>query len=157
MNEERKYLVPGRYNPSRDMFIYYETGGRNFWASSNGKIVEVCYGPLSGGCDYFDLPLSARETLLDIAFSSRKGNRTRALMKFVRENDINKKVPTPETNGLCVKFEVRAGENAYLLLADFRRAARKQGKDAADIDAVVQKAQQGNYYSLLEVLYANTY
>ena len=46
--------------------------------------------------------------------------------------------------------------NAFNLLAQFRRAARKQGWSHEDIKAVIEDATSGNYDHLLCVLMEHT-
>jgi hypothetical protein len=84
-----KYLIPGKYNPSNGMFIYYEVCNNTFWASEEKDKVEVYYGATSGGGEYYDLPLKAKKDLLNIMECYYKD--TRKLTSYCRKNDLNKK------------------------------------------------------------------
>lgn len=151
----KSYLKPGRYNPSPDMFVYYECGANCFFAQIDAKknIVEVCYGPSAGGADYFDLSLSAKADLLEII--ELNGADTRKLMKYVRTNDLNKEEKS--TNGLSVKYNLVGKDgNAFSLLAGFKQAALRQKKDPQEIESVLKEAKSGNYSHLLCTLMANT-
>lgn len=146
------YIRNGRYNASKNDFIYYEVGARVFYAtvSYKGDRLEVCYGNASGGADHYDLPLSARNELLAICGYSSWN--TRKLMKYVRENDMNKK--TEVVNGLGVRMKL-TDENSFALLARFKIQARKQGKDKEAVEAVIKEATSGDYYKLIGVLAEN--
>lgn len=152
-----KYLVSGKYNPSSGMFIYYENGANCFFASENKdkKVIEICYGPSSGGADYWDISIEHKAELLNIV--SRHGNySTRNLLKFVRENDLNKQDEQPQGLGVKLNLVGKDG-NAFALLAVFRQAARRQGKEEADIQKVIDEAKSGDYYHLVGTLASNCY
>jgi len=51
---------------------------------------------------------------------------------------------------------VRINGNAFFLMGAFQGAARKQGWGQADIDAVLDQCQSGNYDHLLQTLLKNT-
>lgn len=149
------YLRSGKYNPSNGMFIYYENSNNCFWASENKDKIEVCYGPSSGGCDYWDIPLYLKKNLLEIVNSTGR-NSTRSLLKLVRENDINKK-EEKEENGLSVKYNLVGKDgNAFALLSGFRNAALKQGKDRVVVESILEEAKKGDYSHLIGVLLNNT-
>jgi hypothetical protein len=46
--------------------------------------------------------------------------------------------------------------NAFSLMGAFQRAARRQGWEKTEIDAVLNKCTSGNYDNLLSTLMANT-
>jgi len=46
--------------------------------------------------------------------------------------------------------------NAFFLIGAFRKAAKRQGIDAAEIEAVSEACMAGNYDHLLRVLISNT-
>lgn len=147
------YIRNGKYNASRGMFIYYEVGSNNFFASEDGKKIEVCYGPLSGGCDYWDLSLEHKKALLGIV--AEHDFDTRKLLAYTRKHDMHKHEEVP--NGLGVKLSlVGLDSNAFALLAAFKRAARKQGFTEEQYIPIIEDAQSGDYSHLLSVLMNNT-
>lgn len=147
-----KYIKSGRYNPSQDMFIYYEKGTRNFWASMSGDKIEVCYGSVYGDCDYWDLNVKHKEALLAIV--DKKGFDTKALLKFTRDNDLNKK--EDEKNGLSVKLNLVGKDgNAFAILALFRKSAKRQGFTDEQIDPIIKEAKSGDYGHLLYTIQNN--
>lgn len=146
------YIRNGRYNASSGDFIYYESGNNCFCANVkfDNSGVQVYQGNKHGGADFYDLPLSAKEELLKICGYSRYN--TRQLMKYVRENDLNKK--PEEKNGLNVKTKL-TNENSFALLAKFRKQALKQGYKTEEIDTVLTKAKSGGYETLIATLAEN--
>ena len=144
------FIVNGKYSASNGDFIYYEAGNNSFCASISGEMVEVYYGNKNGGADFYELPLTAKDELLRICNNSV--HNTRALMKYVRENDLNKEVE--KKNGLGVKMKL-TNENVFSLLAKFRRQAKKQGIDEVEVDNVIKEAKSGDYKNLLYVLSNN--
>ena len=150
--ENTKYIKKGRYNPSNNMFIYYEIGNKCFWAGNDGKTIEVCYGPSSGGCDYWDLPMKSKKDLLQII--DENGLDTRKLLKYTRANDINKEKETK--NGLGVKLNLVGKDgNAFSLLSLFRRQALKQGIDEIEVERVMKEAKSSDYSHLICTLMDN--
>lgn len=147
-----KYIVNGKYSASNNDFIYYESGNNCFCANMkfDGSGVEVYQGNKDGDGDYYDLPLSAKEELLKICDNS--SSNTRALMKYVRANDLNKKEETK--NGLGVKMKL-TNENSFSLLAKFKRQAIKQGYTMEEVKPILDKATSGSYENLICVLADN--
>lgn len=153
-NKMEKYIKNGKYNASNNDFIYYENGNNCFCASISfgNKKIEVYQGNKNGGADYYDLPLKSQEELLKIC--GRSSYNTRQLMKYVRENDLNKKEETK--NGLGVKLNLVGKDgNAFALLSLFRRTALKQGFTNEQIEPVLKEAQRSEYYHLLSTLMNN--
>ena len=148
-----KYLQAGRYEPCSHMFIYYEKGSNGFYADDNNDgTIEVCYGPCSGGADYWTLSIEHKAALLAIV--DRHGFDTRKLLAYTRQHELNKK---PEVkNGLGVKLSLVGKDgNAYSLLSLFRRTAKRQGFTDDQIDPIIKDAQSGDYSHLLCVLMDN--
>lgn len=64
---------------------------------------------------------------------------------------------TNKYNGLEVDLDLtQLDGNAFSILAAFRKAALRQGKDKAQVDAVLEKAMSGDYDHLLQVIISNT-
>jgi len=146
------YIKNGRYNASSNMFIYYEKSNKNFWASIDDKKIEVCYGPCSGDCDYWDLDIKHKDELLKIV--DNYGFDTRKLLKYVKYNNLNKKEEVK--NGLGVKLNLVGKDgNSFSLLSLFSRTALKQGFTVEQINPILEEARSGDYSHLLCTLLDN--
>lgn len=146
-----KYIENGRYNASPNMIVYYEKSGKNLFISKEKDKLEVCYGPLSGGCDYWDLDLKHEKALLEIV--EINGFDTRKILKYIRDN-----TPKEEEvkNGLGVKLNlVGKNGNAFAILALFRRTARKQGLTDEQINPILDEAKKGDYSHLIYTISSN--
>ncbi len=149
-----KFIRNGRYSASTNDIIYYENASNTFLATVKraDKKVEVYYGQTSGGGEYYDLPISLQSRLLEICSSSK--HNTRQLLRFVRENDLNKK--EEEINGLGVKLNLVGKDgNAYSLLSLFRNKALKQGIDKTKVEEVIKDAKSKDYSHLIYTLSCN--
>lgn len=154
MNKAEFYIRNGKYNAHNGCFIYYEVAPRHFWAEMNAKEITVCYGPLSGDCEYWDLDKKHKENLLKIIDAD--GFDTRKLLKYVRDNDMNKKAEVK--NGLGVKlnlFKRGVDGNAFSLLGLFRKTAQRQGFTDEQINPIIEDAKKGDYSHLVYTLTSN--
>ena len=62
---------------------------------------------------------------------------------------------SPNMKKITLELEGLEG-NAFALLATFSTQAKREGWSRADIDAVINEAQEGDYEHLLQTLIAHT-